>query len=88
VVTRPPADDFGATVGPSMTPSMASVPAVEEEGPTARINFRPPEHLKARIEAAAARDGLSVNAWLVRVTSGVLGGPTDQKRPSGGQSFS
>jgi hypothetical protein len=84
VVTRPPVDDFGATVAPSM----ASMPAVEEEGTTARINFRPPEHLKARIEEAAARDGLSVNAWLVRATSGVLGGPTPQKRPSGGQSFS
>ncbi|WP_203902803.1 hypothetical protein [Virgisporangium aliadipatigenens] len=88
VVTRPPADDFGAMVAPSMAPSMAAVPAVEEEGTTARINFRPPEHLKARIEEAAARDGLSVNAWLVRATSGVLGTPDNRKRPSSGQSFS
>jgi hypothetical protein len=39
------------------------------DGPMARINFRPPEALKARIEQAAARERLSVNAWLVRTTS-------------------
>lgn len=33
----------------------------------ARITLRLPEELKFRIEAAADRDGLSLNAWLVRV---------------------
>ncbi|GIG67824.1 hypothetical protein [Phytomonospora endophytica] len=42
------------------------------EGPAARINFRPPEQLKSAIEDAAAREGRSVNAWLVRVTSAAL----------------
>ncbi len=57
---------------------------------TARINFRPPEHLKSRIEEAAGREGLSVNAWLVRAVSGVLDTPAPRggrKRPSGGESF-
>lgn len=36
---------------------------------TARVNFRPPESLKTRIEEAARAEGLSVNAWLVRVTT-------------------
>jgi hypothetical protein len=33
---------------------------------TARITLRLPESLKAAVETAAARDGVSVNAWLVR----------------------
>jgi len=80
--TEPWAADHGATLAPSPVP--------DDEGPTARINFRPPEHLKARIEEAAAREGLSVNAWLVRAVAGVLDtGPGPQKRTaSGGQSFS
>jgi hypothetical protein len=41
-------------------------------GPVSRINFRPPESLKARIEQAAARERLSVNAWLVRATSAAI----------------
>jgi hypothetical protein len=87
VVTRPPVDDDGAIMTPPAPPSMASTPPVEDEGTTARINFRPPEHLKTRIEEAAARDSLSVNAWLVRAVSGVLGGSPHQKRPSGGTSM-
>jgi hypothetical protein len=43
-----------------------------KQGAVGRINFRPPEQLKERIEVAAAREGLSVNAWLVHVTSAVL----------------
>jgi predicted HicB family RNase H-like nuclease len=72
-------------------PEAPSVPPVAgEEGGTARINFRPPEHLKARIEEAAGREGLSVNAWLVRSVNAVLGTGgkrPDQRRSSSGQSF-
>jgi len=50
------------------------LPGVEDEGAPARINFRPPEHLKARIEEAAGREGLSVNAWLVRAVAATLSG--------------
>jgi hypothetical protein len=42
------------------------------EGATSRISFRPPEELKARIEDAAEREGLSVNAFLVRTLSAAL----------------
>ena len=42
------------------------------EGATSRISFRPPDHLKVRIEDAAERDGLSVNAFLVRTLTAVL----------------
>jgi hypothetical protein len=43
-----------------------------DEGGTSRINFRPPQHLKVRIEEAAAREGMSVNAWLVRAAAAAL----------------
>ncbi|WP_020525114.1 hypothetical protein [Catelliglobosispora koreensis] len=59
-------------------------PPVDEEGATARINFRPPEHLKARIDEAAGREGLSVNAWLVRAVSGVLNNVRPGRHSSGG----
>jgi hypothetical protein len=51
------------------TPPPAPVP---DDGPAARINFRPPEGLKNRIDEAAAREGLSVNTWLVRVVAAAL----------------
>jgi hypothetical protein len=43
-----------------------------EDGPAARINVRLPEQLKTRVEEAAAREGRSVNAWLVRAASTAL----------------
>ncbi|MEU8246638.1 toxin-antitoxin system HicB family antitoxin [Nonomuraea sp. NPDC048916] len=47
-------------------------PPDADEGGTSRISLRVPEHLKPRIEEAAARDGLSVNAWLVRAVAAGL----------------
>src|SRR5947209_20137220 len=54
-------------------PSLVYVEAVQEEPPAgggdelaARITLRLPEALKASIEAAAAREGVSVNTWIVR----------------------
>jgi hypothetical protein len=40
-----------------------------DDGLTSRITLRLPEGLKAKIEAAAAREGISVNSWLVRALS-------------------
>jgi hypothetical protein len=40
--------------------------AAEDDGMTARITLRLPESLKQRLEAAAARENVSVNSWLVR----------------------
>ncbi|MFD5243975.1 toxin-antitoxin system HicB family antitoxin [Amycolatopsis sp. NPDC058340] len=59
-------------------PEPAAAP--DEEGATARINFRLPEHLKARVEEAAAAQGRSVNAWLVRAASAALH-PTERATP-------
>lgn len=46
--------------------------AVSDEGGSARINLRMPDSLKARVEAAALREGRSVNAWLVRAAAAAL----------------
>ena len=46
-----------------------------EDGLTARITLRLPEALKASIEAAAAREGVSVNSWLVRALQRGAAGP-------------
>jgi hypothetical protein len=52
-----------------------------DEAFTARITLRLPESLKARLEASAAREGVSVNTWLVQVLS-----RTGESRPSTGGS--
>ncbi|KUM78482.1 toxin-antitoxin system HicB family antitoxin [Streptomyces sp. ISL-22] len=62
-------------------PEQVPAPPSGAEGAVGRINFRPPEQLKARIEAAAAKEGLSVNAWLVRVTTAALDAGATQPRP-------
>jgi hypothetical protein len=93
VVTPPPADS-GATeaVAAPVEPLMAQAPAEGDEGGTARVNLRLPAHLKARAEEAASREGLSVNAWLVRavsaaVDSGTRPPRTTEKARTIGQSF-
>jgi len=49
-----------------------------EQG-TARITLRLPEALKNRVEEASAAEGMSVNAWLVRMINAAVTG-----RPAGG----
>jgi acetylornithine deacetylase/succinyl-diaminopimelate desuccinylase-like protein len=62
----------------------------EESGGTSRITLRLPEHLKPRIDEAANRMGLSVNAWLVRAVTVALElgdqGGRPGSGPSGGRS--
>uniref|UniRef100_A0AAU3GNP7 Toxin-antitoxin system HicB family antitoxin n=1 Tax=Streptomyces sp. NBC_01401 TaxID=2903854 RepID=A0AAU3GNP7_9ACTN len=55
-------------------PEVSGAPEVDEGG-TARINLRVPASLKTKVESAAARDGLSVNAWLVLTLTASLDGP-------------
>jgi hypothetical protein len=43
-----------------------------DEGGMSRINLRMPDSLKSRIEDAAGKEGLSVNAWLVRAAASAL----------------
>lgn len=45
----------------------------------ARITLRLPEALKGGVEAAAAREGLSVNAWIVRALGRALSAPPPRR---------
>jgi len=86
VVTPPPADE----PAPEPAPADVPPPVDGEDAATARINFRLPDSLKSRIEDAAGRAGLSVNAWLVRATaaaleSGVRAESTGRGGPARGQ---
>jgi hypothetical protein len=83
VVTPAPADEAGPA-------PVAPPPATDDDTAVARINLRLPDQLKARIEEAAGRDGLSVNAWLVRAASAAEQGgaaTAAPRAPRGGQSF-
>lgn len=78
--------EFAVTPHTVETPSAADPEAPEAEDPAVpdgdftdisdsamvRINLRLPEQLKARVEAAAAAEGRSVNAWLVRAATAAL----------------
>ena len=46
----------------------AATPA-PEDALSARITLRLPDALKASVEAAAAREGVSVNSWLIHAIS-------------------
>lgn len=92
VVTLPPADaDAPAEPAAPAEPLRAAVPSEGDEGGTARVNLRLPARLKARAEEAASREGLSVNAWLVRAVSAAVDGgtrpATAEKPRTVGQSF-
>lgn len=66
---------------PEPEPAAAAAPPPGDEDGTARITLRLPESVKSRAEEAAAREGLSVNSWLVRAVLGALDGPP--RRASG-----
>jgi hypothetical protein len=98
VVTPPPREEvYGETDGPAeplKALAPAPAPADGDDSATARVNLRLPAHLKARAEDAAGREGLSVNAWLVRavaaaVDGGALPRTAEKSRPTRtvGQSF-
>ncbi|MGN5376727.1 hypothetical protein BIV25_36250 [Streptomyces sp. MUSC 14] len=77
VVTLPPGDSVHAEAPAAPTEPLVAPPLTEgDDGGTARVNLRLPAHLKARAEEAAAREGLSVNAWLVRAVSAAVDGGT------------
>jgi hypothetical protein len=72
VVTAPRATTTDATA-PTPAPSPQATEPVDTDGPsTTRTTLRLPDHLKAQAEVAAARDGVSVNTWLVRAVAGAL----------------
>src|SRR5829696_5902377 len=80
VVTPAPAE---APDEPEHAAAPAPPPAAApdaDDGAMVRINLRLPEQLKNAIEQAAARERLSVNAWLVRVAAAALAHDGDEPR--------
>jgi hypothetical protein len=82
VVTSPPVEPLehaapAATAGGAPDSDLL----IAEDGPAARINVRLPEQLKAAIEEAAAKEGRSVNAWLVRAAAAALQQSEREQRP-------
>ena len=71
VVTPPPADASADDLAEDPDDRPPAFPE-GDEGTMSRINLRMPDHLKTRIEQAAASEGLSVNAWLVRAAAAAL----------------
>lgn len=65
-------DAISAEIDAAMrTFTAQDVQSTADEG-ASRINLRMPDSLKARVEAAALREGRSVNAWLVRAATTAL----------------
>lgn len=84
---QPGPSSEGAAGGPETAPPAG--PSIAEEGGTARMTLRLPEHLKLRVEEVAGRQGISVNAWLVRAVSTALepgAGTRPADRPQQSQS--
>lgn len=81
-VVNPPTAEPSET-GPEEAPAADGGALLDDDGPASRINVRLPEQLKAAIEDAAAKEGRSVNAWLVRAASAGLQRADPVGRPSG-----
>ena len=80
VVTAPPAEPIEDAA--QHDPATADGGAlIAEDGPSSRINVRLPEQLKAAVEEAAAKEGRSVNAWLVRAASAAVARSDHDQRP-------
>ncbi|WP_406067859.1 hypothetical protein [Micromonospora sp. NBC_01638] len=83
-VVAPASPSVNEGVGEASGPPTLSVPVLApdgDDGGTSRINLRLPDHLKASVEEAAGRAGLSVNAWLVRAVAGAIGAGETERRP-------
>lgn len=78
VVTPAAAGQQGADALPGEDASTGSLPesgllsSEGEDGAMTRINLRLPNRLKTRLESAADKEGLSVNAWLVRAAAAAV----------------
>jgi hypothetical protein len=67
---------------PEAAPVIAPAPPAGDGGDQARLTLRMPESLKSQVERAAAAEGVSVNAWLVRAVTAAATG--ERPRPARG----
>ncbi|GAB2829759.1 hypothetical protein GCM10022221_30480 [Actinocorallia aurea] len=87
VMAPPSAPSAESAMGGEAETAWEAGPPPAEEGATARMTLRLPEHLKSRVEEAAGRQGISVNAWLVRAVAAAFeSGPRPAGRPQQTQS--
>jgi hypothetical protein len=96
-VTPPPADEGAPATDHDAAGAMGGgaggVAPDLDEGAMTRINLRLPDTLKSRVEEAAGRERLSVNAWLVRAATAALTAddrgttPPARRAPRGSQSL-
>jgi hypothetical protein len=63
--------------------SAEPAPAPGDESLSARITLRLPDALKQRIEDAAAREGVSVNTWIVQALMRIASGASRRTSSSG-----
>ncbi|MGA8335845.1 MAG: hypothetical protein WB761_13960 [Solirubrobacteraceae bacterium] len=95
VVSMPPAETAGEQPGsgePSGVWATSAAATAPGEGGLARINLRLPDQLKSQVEQSADREGLSINAWLVRavaaaVDRGQPGPQREQRTARSGQRY-
>jgi hypothetical protein len=78
VVTAPPID----RPVEDAPPAPPTAPVDDDESGTTRLTLRLPNHLKPHIDEAAARAGLSVNAWLVRAVAAAVQPAAERRRGS------
>jgi hypothetical protein len=87
VVTPAPSALAGADDHDEQDEDIQDEPAAESlaadaDEPTARVTLRLPVSVKAKVDEAAAAEGLSANAWLMRtVLSGLSGHYRDGRPP-------
>ncbi|WP_298455741.1 histidine kinase [uncultured Cellulomonas sp.] len=80
---EPAAPAPSPALSPALSPADMPGSSVDSEGSTTRTTLRLPDHLKAQVETAAARSGVSVNTWLVRAVAAAVDptcGPAPQSR--------
>ena len=70
VVTRP--ETSPADAADPSTPEVAVPAEPLDDTVTSRTTLRLPDRLKARVEQAAAAEGVSVNSWFVRAIAAAL----------------
>lgn len=80
-----PTEQFAPPAAPQ--PPTPPVPPEPEDASQTRVTLRLPESLKARVDDAAATDGVSINSWLVRAVQKALtttpGAATTSSGPAG-----
>jgi hypothetical protein len=71
VVSVPPGDSEPTLLQPAAIPTDEE-PADDADEALARISFRLPASVKARVDELAARDGISTNTWLIHAVTEAL----------------